>query len=55
METNDDENIMIQNLQDAAKEVLRGKCIVIQAYGKSKKNLKQPNLTPKGPRRRNNK
>ena len=33
---------------DTAKAVLRGKVIVIQAYLRNKKNLKQPSLTPKG-------
>ena len=32
LETNDNENTMIQNLWDAAKAVLRGKLIAIQAY-----------------------
>ena len=32
IETNDNENMMIQNLWDAAKAVLRGKFIAIQAY-----------------------
>ena len=32
LETNDNENTMIQNLWDAAKAVLRGKFIAIQAY-----------------------
>ena len=32
LETNDNENMTIQNLQDAAKAVLRGKLIAIQAY-----------------------
>ena len=32
---------------DTAKAVLRGKVIVIQAYLRNKKNLKQPSLTPK--------
>ena len=31
-ETNDNENMMIQNLWDAAKAVLRGKFIAIQSY-----------------------
>ena len=31
-ETNDNENTTIQNLWDAAKAVLRGKFIVIQAF-----------------------
>ena len=30
LETNDDENMMIQNIWDAAKAVLRGKFIAIQ-------------------------
>ena len=38
LETNDNKNTMIQNLWDAAKVVLRGKFIAIQAY--LKKNLK---------------
>ena len=32
LETNDNENTTIQNLRDAAKAVLRGKFIAIQAY-----------------------
>ena len=32
LETNDNENTMIQNLWNAAKAVLRGKFIAIQAY-----------------------
>ena len=32
LETNYNENMMIQNLWDAAKAVLRGKFIAIQAY-----------------------
>ena len=32
IETNDNENTMIQNLWDAAKAVLRGKFIAIQSY-----------------------
>ena len=32
LETNDNENTMIQNLLDAAKAVLRGKFIAIHAY-----------------------
>ena len=30
LETNDDENMMIQNIWDAAKAVLRGKFIAVQ-------------------------
>ena len=32
LETNDNENMTIQNLWDAAKAVLRGKFIAIQSY-----------------------
>ena len=32
LETNDNENMTTQNLWDAAKAVLRGKCIAIQSY-----------------------
>ena len=32
METNKNENTMVQNLCDTAKRVLRGKFIAIQAY-----------------------
>ena len=48
--------MMIQNLWDAAKVVLRRKLIVIQAYlRKQEKNLKQPSHIPKGTRKRTNK
>ena len=40
METNENENVTLQNLWDAAKVVLRGKFVEIQTYLK-KKNLKQ--------------
>ena len=40
LETNDNENMMTQNLWDAAKAILRGKFIAIQSYLKNKKNLK---------------
>ena len=41
---------------DAAKAVLRGKFIVIQAFLKKQKKInKQPNLPPKGTRKRTNK
>ena len=39
LQTNDNENTTIQNLWDAAKEVLRGKFIAIQA-SRNKKHLK---------------
>ena len=39
LETNDDENMTIQNLWDAAKAVLRGKFVAIQSYhNKQEKN-----------------
>ena len=40
MEKNKNENTEVPNLWDAAKAVLRGKYIAIQAYFKSKKNPK---------------
>ena len=40
LETNDNENMTIQNLWDTAKVVLRGKFIAIQSYLKKKKNIK---------------
>ena len=46
METNENENITVQNLWDVAKVFLRP----LQQYrptSRSKKNLKQPNLTHK--------
>ena len=53
LETNDNENTMIQNLWDTAKAVLRGKFIAIQAYlKKQEKSQVQSNLTPKGSRER---
>ena len=43
----------IQNRWDAAKAVLRGKFIAIQAYLKKRKiSSKQSKLTPKGTRER---
>ena len=36
---NDNENMMTQNLWDAAKAVLTGKFIAIQSYLKKQKNL----------------
>ena len=44
LETNDYENMKIQNLWDAAKAVLRGKFIAIQSYLK-KQEKKSDNLT----------
>ena len=40
LEINDNENTTIENLWDAAKAVLKGKFIAIQAFLKKKKNLK---------------
>ena len=54
LETNDNENLMIQNTWDAAKALLRGKFIAIQSYLKKqeKSQIKKSNLTPKGNRER---
>ena len=45
LETNDNENTATQNLWDAAKEVLRGKFIAIQAYLKKQEKSQINNLT----------
>ena len=45
LETNDNENTMVQNLQDAAKAVLRGKFIAIQSYLKKQETSQINNLT----------
>ena len=45
LETNDNENTTIQNLWDAAKAVLRGKFIAIQAYLKKQEKSQIKNLT----------
>ena len=45
LETNDNENTMIQNLWDAAKAVLRGKFIAIQAYLKKQEKSQVNNLS----------
>ena len=45
LETNDNENTMIQNLWDAAKAVLRKKFIAIQAYLKKQEKSQTKNLT----------
>ena len=45
LETNYNENMMIQNLWDAAKAVLRGKFLAIQAYLKKKVISQINNLT----------
>ncbi|VFV33551.1 Hypothetical predicted protein, partial [Lynx pardinus] len=45
METNENENTTIQILWDAAKVVLRGKYIAIQAYLKKQEKSQIQNLT----------
>ena len=45
LEANDNENTTIQNLWDAAKAVLRGKFIAIQAYLKKQEKSQVNNLT----------
>ena len=45
LETNDNENTMIQNPWDAAKAVLRGKFIAIQAFLKKQEKSQINNLT----------
>ena len=45
LETNDNENKTTQNLWDAAKAVLRGKFIAIQAYIKKQETSRINNLT----------
>ena len=45
LKTNDNENMMTQNLWDAAKAVLRGKSIAIQPYIKKQETSEINNLT----------
>ena len=45
LETNNNENMMTQNLCDAAKAVLRGKIIEIQSYLKKQETSQINNLT----------
>ena len=45
LETNDNENMTIQNLWDTAKVVLRGKFIAIQSYLKKQEKHQIDNLT----------
>ena len=53
LETNDNENMTIQNLWNAAKAVLRGKFKLYKPTSINKKiSNKQSNLTPKGTRER---
>ena len=44
LEINDNENMMAQNLWDAAKALLRGKFIAIQSYLKKEENSQINNL-----------
>ena len=50
METNANENTMVQKLWDTAKAVQRGK--LYRTNSRRKKNLKQLKLTPKGASKR---
>ena len=54
METNENKNMTIQNLWDAAKAVLRGTFIVIKAYLRKQRKIsnKQPNFKVKATRQR---
>jgi len=45
METNKNENIMVQNLWDAAKAILKGKFIAKRAYLKMHEKSQIKNLT----------
>ena len=45
METNENENTTVQNVRDAAKAVLRGKYIAIQAFLKKQERSQIYNLT----------
>ena len=45
LETNENENMMTQNLWDGAKAVLRGKFIAIQSYFKKQETSEINNLT----------
>ena len=45
METNENENTIVQNLWDTAKVVLRGNYVVIQAYFKRQEKSQTNNLT----------
>ena len=45
LETNENENTTIQNLQDATKAILRGKFMVIQIYLRKQEKSQMNNLT----------
>ena len=56
LETNDNENMTTQNLQDAAKAVLKSKFLAILLPQETRKTSnKQPNFTPKTARKRRTK
>ena len=52
LETNDNKCTTMQNLWDAAKALLRGKFIAIQAYIKKQETSRINNLAPKAIRER---
>ena len=56
LETNENGNMMIQNLWDAAKAVVRVKFIATQTYLRNQRKIpnNQPKLTPKARRKRTN-
>ena len=45
LETNENENMMIQNQCDAAKEILSGKFIAIKSYLRKKEKSQINNIT----------
>ena len=45
IETNNNENMTNQNLQDAAKAVLKGKCIAAESYLKKQEKRRIESLT----------
>ena len=55
LETNENKSIIVQNLWEAAKAVLTGKCIAIQSYLKEQAKSQINSLTPKTIRERTNK
>ena len=57
LEANDNEDMTLQNLWDAAKAILRGKFIAIQAHLRKQKKSsnKQANFTSKAARERTDK
>ena len=55
LETNENKSTIVQNLWEAAKAVLTGKCIAIQSYLKEQAKSQINSLTPKTIRERTNK